>query len=769
MDLYRDPTRPLSDRIADLLRRMTLTEKVGQLNQKLSAWNCYRRQGDAFVFTEKFTDLVARFGGMGALYGLFRADPWSRVTFENGIPPERSGEIANQFQKYVKDHTRLGIPLLITEECPHGHQALDGTLFPTNLGMGATFDPELYRRVMARVAAEIRGRGGHLGLVSALDMLRDPRWGRSEECYGEDPFHGAAFADAATRGLQGDGKDDLRGPNHLVAILKHFCAQGAGSGGHNAAPAAIGERELREIHLKGMDAGIRAGALGCMAAYNEIDGVKCHGSRALLTDRLRGEMGFQGIVMADGGGLGHLTAHLGDAEKAAALGLQAGVDLSLWDDVYTRIEGAVKRGLVAESVVDEAVARILKLKFLLGLFENPYVPEERAAAVIGTAEARDLNLDAARKSLVLLKNDPAVLPFDPAKVNTLAVLGPNADALYNQLGDYTSNQRPGTGVTVRRGLETLLGAGKKVIYARGCGVADPATDGIQEAVDVACRADAAVLVLGGSSTRDFDIRFDMNGAAIVGGTNHPSEMNCGEGVDVSSLELSKAQIQLFEAVQATGKPLAVVLIQGRPHAIPLLAEKAPAILCAWYPGKEGGTAVAEALFGAVNPGGKCPVSIPRSVGQLPVCYNLKESAGRDYVDGPGSPLYPFGHGLSYTVFTHGPLAIQTAGATAAAVMAGAKVTVTTRVTNAGPRPGDEVVQLYVRDREASVVTRVRELKGFARVTLAPGESREVTFQLGADELAVWDANMVRQVEPGNFDLRVGGSSAAGVEGSFELG
>ncbi len=768
MEKYKDKSLEVDQRVEDLLGRMTLKEKVGQLNQKMSGWDAYRKIGSRFELSAKFKELVSAYDGMGALYGLFRADPWSRVTFENGITPKDSAKVANMVQKYVIENTRLGIPVLISEECPHGHQALDGTMFPTNIGMGSTWNPELYRKAMGVAAAEIRSRGAHLGLVSSLDMLRDPRWGRSEECYSEDPYLASRMAEVATRGLQGIERKELKGNSKIIAVLKHFCAQGAGAGGHNAAPTFIGERELREIHLKSMSAGVKAGALACMAAYNEIDGIKCHANEQLLTKILREEMGFEGIVMADGGALNHLIRQTGDNESAAALGLKAGVDLSLWDDVYTKIEGAVRQGKISIEYVDRAVERILQIKFLLGLFDNPYTDEKLAVRVVANNESKKINLEAAMECPVLLKNEGGLLPLDRNSIGSIAVIGPNADNIYNQLGDYTSSQREGTGYTVLQGIKEIAAKGTKVFYAKGCRIRGSSKEGFAEAVSLAKKADVTVLVLGGSSARNFNIRFDSNGAAIVSDDDKDSEMNCGEGVDVSSLELHGVQEELAKKIISTGKPVVVVLIQGRPHAIPWMAENCKAILCAWYPGKEGGKAIAEILFGIVNPSGKLPVSIPKSTGQIPVYYNHKDNMAGSYADIDGLPQYPFGHGLSYTTFKYKNLKIKGGGTRTKDIENGCKIEISIEVENIGKMEGKEVVQIYVYDMEASIRSRVKELKGFEKISLKPGKCRNLKFYLGKDELSVWDSKMRFTVEPGNFKVMAGGSSTACLVKTFKL-
>lgn len=760
MEKYKSARVPLEERIEDLLGRMTLTEKVGQLNQRMYGWNAYVKKDDGFHLTEAFKAEVAWGGGMGALYGLFRSDPWSGVHYGNGITAAESAKAANMVQRYVMEHTRLGIPVLLAEECPHGHQALDGTLLPVNLAAGATWNPTLLQRAYGLAAAEIRSRGAHVGLVSALDILHDPRWGRSEECYGEDPYLAARFTEAAVRGMQGETPEEMAGPDKVAVVLKHLCAQGTAQGGRNAGPAPIGERELREIHLPAAMAGKAAGAAGFMAAYNEIDGVPCHANKRLLTGILREEWGFDGIVMADGVAIDRLLALTGSYESAAALALDSGVDLSLWDTAFSTLEGAVRQGLVREADIDRAVRRVLRLKFRLGLFDHPYVSESGPISIVGRSEFRELNRQVARESAVLLKNEGGLLPLGEER-RRIAVIGPNADQLYNQLGDYTSVQREGTGITVLQGMRMAAPANADIVYAKGCGIRDMSEEGLAEAVEAAKGADVCVLVLGGSSARRFDGMFDSNGEAIVpeGETSNPSEMDCGEGVDLADLALGGLQQRLLEEVAATGTPVALVLIQGRPHALAGVVEHCEAVLCAWYPGPEGGAAIGELLFGKANPSGKLPVSIPRSAAQLPVYYNQKDPGRpRVYVDMPSAPLYPFGYGLSYTEFRYGDVRLSRGEISVFELQEGRKVAVTVRLANTGRLPGAVTVQLYISARESGITRRIAELKAFRKLELARGEERDVTFSLGREELAFWNREMSFAVEPCRVTIGIGGCS-----------
>lgn len=754
--LFRDPEAPVADRVGDLLARMTLTEKVGQVNQRMYGWDAYERTPSGHRLTDAFRAEVAACDGMGALYGLQRADPWSGVTAETGIGAGDGARVSDAVQRHVVENTRLGIPVLLVEEMPHGLQALDGTLLPVNLAVGATWNPELYEEAASLAAAQLRARGGHVALVSALDLVRDPRWGRAEECFGEDPYLAARFTEALVRGVQGPAGDRI-GPDRAAVVLKHFAGQGATIGGRNSAATELGARELHEIHLVAALAGVRAGAAGLMAAYNEFDGVPCAASRPLLTEVLRERWGFGGLVMADGLAVDRLVRIAGDPVAAGAMALRAGTDLSLWDDCYPRLAEAVGRGLVDESVLDTAVGRVLALKFRLGLFENPYTVARSQAP----ERLERLSEHVARESVTLLEHDGVTLPFDGRRAGSVAVIGPNADSVPHQIGDYTAPQRPGTGSSVLAGVRAAAPEGTRVGYARGCGLVGGDLSGLPEAVALAGASDVAVLVLGGSSARERDTRFDANGAAVVA-VGNPVEMTCGEGIDLAELGLPEGQSALLDAVAATGTPVVVVLVQGRPHALPDLTGKAAAVLSAWYPGPWGGRAVADVLFGEAGPQGRLPVSVPRSAAQLPVFYNGKDHGYRGYVDQPATARHPFGHGLSYTTVEYGTPRLSLGAVEAAAFAPDGgptPVTCEVRVSNTGVRPVRETVQLYVRRVLGGTSwPRTRELRGFVRVELAPGESTDVTFPVEAGTLASFTYAGEWAVEPGEFAIGTGPSS-----------
>ncbi|WP_163582836.1 glycoside hydrolase family 3 N-terminal domain-containing protein [Gracilibacillus saliphilus] len=727
---------------------MTLKEKVGQLNQKLYGWQVYKKNGSKYELTDIFKKHVEEFQGIGALYGLFRADPWSGVHFGNGIPLEDSKQVTNLVQQYLKENTRLGIPALFSEECPHGHQALDSTIFPTHIGSGATWNPVLQRKASQYVAKELSEKGVHLGLVSTLDIARDPRWGRTEECFSEDPYLASKMTEAVVKGMQGGESDTTE----VLAVLKHFAAQGSATGGHNAGPALIGERELREIHIPAMKAGIQSGALACMAAYNEIDGIPCHANHFLLTTILREELGFNGVVMADGVALERLLHLTNDKELAAKSALEAGVDLSLWDDIYTQIETAVVNGIISEETLDQAVRRILYVKFLLGLFSNDYKTEDTSFA--DREEGKELNLAVARESITLLKNRGNILPLNKDK-KAISVIGPNADSVYNMLGDYTPPQREGAVVTIKDGIAQTVGKDCDVFYAKGCDIRSTDTSGFEYAKEIARKSDVIIVALGGSSAREFGMAFHNNGAVMNVGK---AEMDSGENIDVLDLDLGGVQEELVKELACIGTPIIGVFIQGRPHSISHIEQYLDAILIGWYPGQQGGKAIAEVIFGEVNPSGRLPISIPFHSGQLPVYYNYKDSGGkREYYDGLGEAMYSFGYGLSYSTFHYQFTSVETARITQECLSQAEEVRIPVQVTNQGPYDGNVVMQLYMKDLQSSVTQRIKELKDFRKVWLQAGESKTITLTLQEEDLSIWNLHMKQEVEKGTVLLMIGDS------------
>ena len=737
---YQDASLHPMYRARDLVSRMTLEEKVGQL-VCLMGWDSYQRNGKKITVSEKFKHEVDSLH-VGMYWAVFRADPWTQKTIDNGLNPALAAEAANAMQRYAIEHSRLGIPLFLAEEAPHGHMAIGTTVFPTGLGMAATWDTELMEQVGAVIGKEVRLQGGHISYGPVLDLAREPRWSRVEETMGEDAYLSGAMGAAMVKGL---GGGDLSLPYSTIATLKHFIAYGVSEGGQNGARSIVGPRELKQVFLQPFREVLCAGALSVMTSYNSIDGVPCTSNRELLTDVLREEWGFdRGIVVSDLFSIDGLkgTHHTAvNSQDAAVQALLAGVDVDLGGNCYAQLVDAVKQGKVSEDAINTAVERVLRLKFEMGLFENPYVNAKTAGKEVHTAAAVATARETARESITLLKND-GILPL--SKDIKVAVVGPNADNIYNMLGDYTAPQADGKVVTVYDGIKAMLGEAN-CIYAKGCAVRDTNDCDIPAAVEAAMQADVVVAVVGGSSARDFKTSYEDTGAASSE-QQFISDMECGEGFDRATLDLLGRQMELLEALKQTGKPLVVVYIEGRPLNKNWADENASALLTAYYPGEQGGNAIADVLFGDYNPAGRLPVSVPRHVGQLPVYYNKAAPAAHDYVEMSAQPLYPFGYGLSYTTFEYSDLTISELGAA------------TFTVTNTGNCKGDEVVQLYVHQDQPSVVQPERQLMAFRRITLEPGESRQVTFDLDYGYFAIVDANMNWTLENGTYQILIGSSS-----------
>jgi beta-glucosidase len=739
---YKNPRLPVEQRVADLLGRMTLEEKVAQLT---CLWTARPQVGPQTDFSTDRGDFSPDKARLVMKYGIGQV---ARQREQKG--PREGAVFANAVQKWLIENTRLGIPAIFHDEILHGHMAQGSTSFPQPIALASSWDPDFVNKVFTAAALETRARGSHQVLGPNLDVAREPRWGRTEETYGEDPYLVSRMAVAIIKALQGSGPG-VDG-DHIIATAKHFAAHGQPEGGTNIAPANYSERVLREIFLPSFEAAVKeAGVMSVMASYNEIDGVPSHANKWLLGKVLREEWGFKGYIVSDYDGISQLASlHHVAANKteAARLALEAGVDIELPDpDCFPVLVQLVKEGRVAEATINLAVARNLRAKFLLGLFENPYVDPERAVKVTNSQAHHDLAAEAARRSIVLLKNENNLLPLDRNALKSVAVIGPNADRVH--LGGYSDN--PGRGISVLQGIKDKVGGKIKITHAVGCNItkeggdwfadtshlSDPAEDSklIAQAVETAKAADLAVLVLGGNE--------DTNKEAWA--DNHLG--------DRDSLDLVGRQNDLVKAVVETGKPIIVLLINGGPLSVNYIAEKVPAILEGFYLGQETGVAVADVLFGDYNPAGKLPVTFPRSVGQLPSYYNRKPTAKRGYLFTSKEPLFPFGYGLSYTTFEYSNLRLS-----APQVGPNGQTKVSVTVANTGQRAGDEIVQLYIHDLVSSVTRPVMELKDFKRISLAPGERRTVEFVITPDKLSFLDLNMNRIVEPGWFDIMVGPSS-----------
>lgn len=750
--LYRDPRAPIDLRVRDLMDRMTLDEKVAQII------TLSRSKRDVMDEALRFDPAKAASLYPHGIGQIARPSDRGGAATANNTATDSTGRwrapadtiaYVNAAQKWAREQTRLGIPILFHEEALHGFMAPEATSFPQAIAMASSFDPDLVERVSAVIGREVRAHGTVLALSPVVDIARDPRWGRIEETFGEDPYLCAEMGVAAVRGLQGES--EILQPGKVFATLKHMTGHGQPLAGNNVAPAMLGERDLREFFFPPFRAVVeRTGIAAVMPSYNEIDGVPSHANRWLLKDVLRGEWGFDGAIVSDYAAIEELTtfhkvaANLGDA---ARLALEAGVDSDLPDGVaYRTLADEVRAGRVALALLDAACANMLRLKFRAGLFDEA-VPVDAAAAARLTAndEARALALETARKAMVLLKND-GTLPLAAGAHKRVAVIGPNAAV--TRLGGYSS--LPRTQVSLLDGVRKRLEGKAEVVFAQGVFItqsedrsaneillADPEKNRqlIAEAVAVAKTCDVVLLAIGDTE------QTSREGYA----RNHLG--------DRTDLDLVGEQNDLFAALKATGKPVVVVALNGRPPSWPRVVEGANALLECWYVGQEGGTAMAQALFGDVNPGGKMPVTVVRDAGQIPFFYNHKPSARRGYLFADPAPLFPFGFGLSYTRFT-----LSAPRLSAARIGRAGTVDVALDVTNSGARAGDEVVQLYVHDQVASVARPVKELKAFRRVTLQPGETRTLRFTLGPEAFRLWNIDMNEVVEPGLFDIMVGPNS-----------
>ena len=742
---YKDRCLSIDIRLSDLLSRMTLEEKVGQLLCPLG-WEMYEIHGSEVHPSEKFKQLIKE-RNVGMLWATYRADPWTKKTIANGLNPELAAKAGNALQKYVMENTRLGIPMFLAEEAPHGHMAIGATVFPTGIGMAATWSPELVKEVGQVIAKEIRSQGGHISYGPVLDLTRDPRWSRVEETFGEDPVLSGILGASMVDGL---GGGNLSQKYATIATLKHFLAYAVPEGGQNGNYASVGIRDLHQNFLPPFRKAIDAGALSVMTSYNSIDGIPCTSNHYLLTQLLRNEWKFRGFVVSDlysieGIHESHFVALT--KENAAIQSVTAGVDVDLGGDAYTNLCHAVQSGQMDKAVIDTAVCRVLRMKFEMGLFEHPYVDPKIAAKTVRRKEHIELARKIAQSSITLLKNENSILPLSKM-INKVAVIGPNADNRYNMLGDYTAPQEDSNVKTVLDGILTKLSP-FRVEYVRGCAIRDTTVNEIEQAIKAARRSEVVIVVVGGSSARDFKTSYKETGAAVAE-EGSVSDMECGEGFDRASLSLLGRQQELLESLQKTGKPLIVVYIEGRPLEKNWASEYADALLTAYYPGQEGGNAIADVLFGDYNPSGRLPISVPRSVGQIPVYYNKKAPRNHDYVEMSSFPLYSFGYGMSYTTFEYSDLQVVQKSARC--------FEVSFKVKNTGKYDGEEVSQLYMRDEYASVVQPMKQLKHFERFHLKKGEEKKVTFVLTEEDFFLVNYTLKKVVESGNFHLMIGAAS-----------
>lgn len=743
---YRNAKLPSARRVKDLLSRMSLEEKAAQM---VCVW---REKAKTLVDEDGKFDYAKAKAAFARGHGLGQVGRPSDAG--SGKNAREMAQLTNAIQKFFVEESRLGIPVIFHEECLHGHAAVDGTSFPQPIALAATFNPELVESLFSMTAREARLRGAHQALTPVVDVAREPRWGRVEETYGEDPYLVSRLGIAAVRGFQGNGT--FRGKHHVIATLKHFVGHGQPESGMNCAPANVSLRVLRETFLFPFKEVLRhAGAISIMPSYNEVDGVPSHTNQWLLREVLRKEWGFQGFLVSDYFAIwelgyrpethGHFVAK--DKLDSCVQAVRAGVNIELPDpDCYLHLAELVRKGVLGESELDELVAPMLFWKFQMGLFEDPYVDPQEAERVVGSDAHRALALSAAREAITLLRNENNLAPLDPNTIKSIAVIGPNANRPL--LGGYSGV--PKQNVTVLEGIQEKVGHRARVIFSEGCKItvggswnqdevvpSEPEEDrqAIGEAVEVAKKADVIVLAIGGNEQTSREAW---------------SLQHMG---DRANLDLIGRQEELVRAMIGTGKPVIVFLFNGRPLSINYVSQNVPVIYECWYLGQETGRAVAEVLFGDHNPGGKLPITFPRSVGQVPVFYNYKPSARRGYLFDEVSPLYAFGYGLSYTSF-----ALKNLRLTKRRIKPGGSTRALIDVTNTGKREGTEVVQMYIRDLVSSVTRPVKELKGFCKVRLKPSETTTVALDITPDELSFYDRHMKYVVEPGEFEIMVGNSS-----------
>lgn len=732
---YKDAGASVDARVEDLLSRMTLEEKVQQLTMN----------------------------GLGAFPHI------GEVVGVCDSPFEGLELIANQSKeakKHAKEKTRLGIPPIQIAECLHGLLAYGATIYPQAIAQGSTWNPELIERMSAQIAEEASSVGVDQALSPLFDLIRDPRYGRNEECYAEDPYLVAEIGKAFVTGMQGKPEQTRTGipEGKLMCTAKHFAGYSVPAAGINLAPASLGEREMRTLHLYPFEKVVKeANVYSVMPSYNETDGIPAHANHHLLSEILRHEWGFEGYVFSDYGGASHLTHFhktVPDKKEAAYQAFTAGLDLeAARPDIYPHIAELVKEGRLSEADVDVAVRRILKAKFRSGVFDKKYADVKNIKKHVHTPEHIALAKTIADESIVLLQNNDNILPLNPDKIKSIAVVGPNANQV--QYGDYSYTRDNKSGVTVLQGITDLVGDKVKVNYAKGCGISSLDTTGIAEAVEAAKESDVVVAVLGETSV----ILSGLGWGRGPGEMEADDTFTTGEGYDITDINPIGVQRELLQALKATGKPIVLVLVHGRPWSIVWEKDNMDAILEAWYPGEQGGNSVADIIFGKVNPSGRLNATIPQSAGHIPVAYDYKPSAkginrepgtpekpGRDYVFSSPDPVFSFGHGLSYTDFEYGDM--QISGDT----FGNEGITVSVNVKNTGSVPGKEVVQLYVNDKISSVTTPVKALKGFSKISLAPGESRRVSFTVAPEDLGLWNRDMKYVTEPGDFDFMFGKSS-----------
>jgi beta-glucosidase len=742
-DIYEDKSQTTAKRVEDLLYQMTFKEKQGQLLMDLG-WNMYERKNDKIILTEDFKKTMKE-KSLGALWGFFRADPWSQKVEKTAINPLLARQGVNLLQKYMIDSTRLGIPMFIAEECMHGIMEVGAKTFPTGLLQAATFNDSLVFFMAKEINYEAKRQGINVCFGPLLDLAREPRWSRVEETYGEDTYLTSVMGKAFVKGLVNDDKDKER---HLLPTLKHFAAYGISEGGHNGASAHIGVRELNSELLPPFFAAINSGAALVMTSYNEIDGTPCTMNPYLLKHILRDKWNFNGIVISDLHSISGLTSHTTakDLKQAAEKSIMAGVDMDLSaTDFFNNLSN------VDTNRLNEAVRRVLTKKFECGLFDNPYITQEWQE----DKENDSLTYDVAKEGIVLLENKADFLPINKEKSQRIAVIGPNANSVYNLLGDYTAPQPQGKVTTIYNGMKTYENKDIKVSYSYGCGIKDTSNAGFSDAIQKAKESDFVVFCLGGSSSRYENIEYQQTGAAKVD-NNTVSDISCGEGFDRNSLTLLGNQEKLYHEIKKLNKPIILVLVNGRPLIINKEMKESNAVLECFYPGEEGGKAVADIIFGTVNPSGKLPISIPRTVGQLPIYYNSKIVANRSpYLEDSCKALYPFGYGLSYTRFSYKDMKVEIKNNGTDSCYAVVNVT----INNVGQKSGKDVTQIYIKKDVNDFTQPSLTLCSFKKTLLEKGEEKQISLLIPSSFFHTFDYNGENQyLNKGSYQIMLGKDS-----------
>lgn len=755
---YKNSHLPIEERIHNLLSIMTIDEKIDQLNMK--SLNVLELNDKGKVSDNSLIELF-KGHSIGCLESPF-------------VEHSKVATLSEAADHYLRTKTRLGIPAIQLAECLHGEMALGTTIFPQAIGLGSTWNPALIKQMSSIIAEEASAAGVDQALSPLFDIARDPRYGRVEECYGEDPFLVKEMGVAFIKGMQGEPNETLThiSENKIACTAKHFAAYSAPEAGINIAPALVGERTLRELYFYPFEAAVKeANIYSFMPGYHEIDGIPAHENRWLLTNVLRKEWGFNGYVISDYGAIGmlnnfHMTAK--DKSESAYQAITAGVDLEAPSQyAYGELKDLIEKGKLSETILDSAVANVLRVKFKLGLFDRPYHKPNNLPYQIHKDKSISLAQQIAEESIVLLKNEDAILPINKQKIKSIAVIGPNANKV--QFGDYSITKNNDYGITVLEGIRKYINHDLTINYAEGCGITDLSEKGFDEAVKLAKNSDIVVLVLGGTS---------VIYSGIGWGDSNSKEINtCGEGYDRNELNFPGVQSKLLDLITSQGKPVIVIMLNGRPYTIENEIDKASAILEAWYPGEKGGDAIARILFGEVNPSGKLSISFPKTTGHIPVYANYKPSGrgyyhqsgtpqipGRDYVFSSPAPLFCLGFGLSYTTFNYNNLVVNNTFS-----KGGNTIDVSFDICNTGKHDGADVAQLYVRDVVSSVTTPVKSLKAFKKVYLKQGETQKVSLQIKKEDLMLWNKQMKRELEPGEFKLYIGESAEdVKLEGNFEV-